>query len=224
LLTLLHMRRRDGSEPQVIALSAVIGDRNGLERWLGGRLLRRVERPVPLDERALCCDGRFRYLDGDTGRQRSEQRYIRPLGAEGKHRDWVIPLVQGLVQEGLQVIVFRETTGEPNASAEGHSRFRGHRSFTPSHSFEPAISSIHRCRYHSAAARNSSSSPRIYISTGGVCQTATKNSRTFGKLRWDISTSFSMVPSPIDRALSPVRARINVPLATLAAQPALARS
>ena len=67
LLTLLRMRRRDGSEPQVIALSAVIGDTNGLERWLGGRLLRRVERPVPLDEGALCCDGRFRYLDGDTG-------------------------------------------------------------------------------------------------------------------------------------------------------------
>jgi replicative superfamily II helicase len=58
LLTLLRMRRRDGSEPQVIALSAVIGNTNGLERWLGGRLLRRVERPVPLDEGALCYDGR----------------------------------------------------------------------------------------------------------------------------------------------------------------------
>ncbi len=118
LLTLLRMRRRDGSEPQIIALSAVIGDTNGLERWLGGRLLRRVERPVPLDEGALCCDGRFRYLDGDTGQERSEQRYIRPLYAEGKHRDWVIPLVQKLVQEGKQVIVFRETTGETRHGAQ----------------------------------------------------------------------------------------------------------
>ena len=118
LLTLLRMRRRDGSEPQVIALSAVIGDTNGLERWLGGRLLRRVERPVPLDEGALCCDGRFRYLDGDTGQERSEQRHIRPHYAEGKHRDWVIPLVQKLVQEGKQVIVFRETTGETRHGAQ----------------------------------------------------------------------------------------------------------
>ena len=50
IMTLLRMRAREGLEPQVIALSAVIGDTNGLERWLGGRLLRRNERPVPLDE------------------------------------------------------------------------------------------------------------------------------------------------------------------------------
>ena len=118
LLTLLRMRRRDGSEPQLIALSAVIGDTNGLERWLGGRLLRRVERPVPLDEGALCYDGRFRYLDGDSGQERAEQRYIQPLHGEGKHRDWVIPLVQKLVQEGKQVIVFRETTGETRHGAQ----------------------------------------------------------------------------------------------------------
>jgi helicase len=40
IMTLLRMRRREGLEPQIIALSAVIGDTNGLERWLGGRLLR----------------------------------------------------------------------------------------------------------------------------------------------------------------------------------------
>lgn len=118
LLTLLRMRRRDGAEPQLIALSAVIGDTNGLERWLGGRLLRRTERPVPLDEGTLCYDGRFRYIDGDTRQERSEQGYIRPLPGEGKHRDWVIPLVQKLVQEGKQVIVFRETTGETRHGAE----------------------------------------------------------------------------------------------------------
>jgi len=34
LLTLIRSRRRLGSDPQLIALSAVIGDSNGLERWL----------------------------------------------------------------------------------------------------------------------------------------------------------------------------------------------
>ena len=69
ILTLLKMRRRDGLEPQLIALSAVIGDTNGLERWLGGRLLRRVERPVALDEGIVCFDGRFRYLGRRHGRK-----------------------------------------------------------------------------------------------------------------------------------------------------------
>jgi helicase len=35
LITLLRMRRADGIEPQLICLSAVIGDTNGFERWLG---------------------------------------------------------------------------------------------------------------------------------------------------------------------------------------------
>ena len=117
ILTLLRMRRRHGLEPQVIALSAVIGDTNGLERWFGGRLLRRIERPVPLDEGVLCYDGRFRYLEGDTGKERVKERYIQPLFGEGKHRDWVIPIVQKLVSENKQVIVFRETTGETRQGA-----------------------------------------------------------------------------------------------------------
>jgi replicative superfamily II helicase len=118
ILTLLRMRRRDGLEPQLIALSAVIGDTNGLERWLGGRLLRRTERPVPLDEGVICSSGSFRYLDGDGGQERAAERYIQPLYGEGKHRDWVIPLVRKLIQEGKQVIVFRETTGETRHGAE----------------------------------------------------------------------------------------------------------
>lgn len=118
ILTLLKMRRRDGLEPQLIALSAVIGDTNGLERWLGGRLLRRIQRPVPLDEGIICYDGRFRYLDGDTGEHRTQDRFIQPHRVEGKHRDWVIPLVQRLVNEGKQVIVFRETTGETRHGAQ----------------------------------------------------------------------------------------------------------
>jgi helicase len=117
VLTLLRMRRRDGLEPQLIALSAVIGDTNGLERWLGGRLLRRIERPVPLDEGIIRHDGHFRYLDGDTGQERIEERFIRPLYGDGKHRDWVIPVVQRLIREGKQAIVFRETTGETRHGA-----------------------------------------------------------------------------------------------------------
>src|SRR5262249_44741778 len=93
------------------ALSAVIGDTNGLERWLGARLLRREERPVPLFEGLLCADGRFRYVDSDTGAEHSEG-FIRPEYQEGKNRDWVIPLLRRLIAEDKQIIVFRETTSE----------------------------------------------------------------------------------------------------------------
>src|SRR5207244_8652653 len=79
ILTLLRMKRRDGLEPQLIALSAVIGDTNGLERWLGGRLLRRTERPVPLDEGVICSNGRFRYLVGDDGQERATEGYHQAL-------------------------------------------------------------------------------------------------------------------------------------------------
>jgi helicase len=118
IMTLLRMRRRDEIEPQIIALSAVIGDTNGLERWLGGRLLRSTKRPVPLDEGIISSNGRFVYMDGDTGREASQEGFIRPLWAEGKHRDWVIPLVRRLVNENKQVIVFRETTGETRHGAD----------------------------------------------------------------------------------------------------------
>jgi len=59
----------------------------------------------------LLRDGTFRFIDGDDGTERRVP-LIRPDYGEGKSRDWVIPLVRKLVQEGKQVIVFRETTGE----------------------------------------------------------------------------------------------------------------
>lgn len=117
LLTLLILRRREGSEPQIIALSAVIGDTNGLERWLGARLLRRTERPVPLDEGILRPDGSFRFLSSETGEQKLIRGYIFPEYRKGTSQDLIIPLVRRLVAENKSVIVFRETKGEARGCA-----------------------------------------------------------------------------------------------------------
>ena len=117
ILTLIRMRRREGIEPQTIALSAVIGDTNGLEQWLGARLLRRIERPVPLDEGLLLADGRFRFIDPVTNNERVEGPLIRQLFGKGSSQDWVIPLVRRLASEGQQVIIFRETKGEARGCA-----------------------------------------------------------------------------------------------------------
>ncbi len=117
VLTLLRMRQRQGIEPQLIALSAVIGDSNGLERWLGARLLSRRERPVPLDEGIIRGDGTFRYIDSDTGEEKSIPGFIRQQWGKGSRQDWIIPLVKKLIVEGKQVIVFRETRGEARGCA-----------------------------------------------------------------------------------------------------------
>ena len=111
LLTLIRARRRRGSDPQLVALSAVVGDSNGLERWLNARLLRRVERPVPLDEGVIRRDGSFRYLSADNGSEKIEP-CIRPTWTgKGSSQDWNIPLVKKLVDEGKKVIVFRNVRG-----------------------------------------------------------------------------------------------------------------
>ena len=112
VLTQIRMKRREGIEPQLILLSAGIGDTNGLEAWLAARLLRRDERPIPLDEGVILSNGAFKYLDGETHEQKTVTEFIQPTYATGKNRDWIVPLVRKLVQEGSQVIVFRESKGE----------------------------------------------------------------------------------------------------------------
>ncbi|MCY6493887.1 DEAD/DEAH box helicase [Leptolyngbya sp. GGD] len=117
ILTLLKIRRKQGIEPQIITLSAVIGETNGLERWLGAQLLRYTMRPVPLDEGILLADGRFRFIDGISGQEQITEPLFTPEYRKGRSQDWIIPLVQKLVSEGQQVIVFRETKGEARGCA-----------------------------------------------------------------------------------------------------------
>lgn len=117
ILTLLRMREQQGTCPQVIALSAVIGSSNGLERWLGGRLLRRLERPVPLDEGILTSNGDYRFRPSDGNGDTELPRFVSRVYRKDSDQDWIIPLVQKLVAGGKQVIVFRPSKGEARGSA-----------------------------------------------------------------------------------------------------------
>jgi helicase len=108
LLTYLRAQRALGIEPQLVALSAVIGDTNGFDRWLGARLLSSTERPVPLEEGTLSLGGEFHYIATDGSEQRSPQ-YVTPEYRKGSSQDVIIPLVRQLVVAGEKVIVFRET-------------------------------------------------------------------------------------------------------------------
>ena len=116
LMTLLKVRRQQGVDPQVISLSGVIGDTNGVERWLDARLQRSDWRPVPLNEGILGSDGSYHYIAADGSEERIPG-FIRPQSATSAHRGLVVPLVRRLVSEGKQVLVFRETRGEARSVA-----------------------------------------------------------------------------------------------------------
>jgi helicase len=117
ILTLLRMRAQRDKCPQVVALSAVIGRTNDLERWIGGRLLQRLDRPVPLDEGLISSDGVYRYRPSDAGGDVVEPRFVKRVHRKGSDQDWIIPLVQKLVVDGKQVIVFRPSKGEARGCA-----------------------------------------------------------------------------------------------------------
>ena len=68
--------------PQVVLLSAVIEDANGLDRWLGASLLVRTDRPVPLDEGVLQPNGDFHFID-DAKVEQVESTFIRPQYGRG---------------------------------------------------------------------------------------------------------------------------------------------
>lgn len=114
VLTLLNNRRAQTGAPQIITLSAVVGDTGGLDRWLGGRHLHASHRPVPLVEGVLDRTGTLAYLD-DSGEHQTE-RFVARLHSDGS-RAVLIPLVQRLLAEGKKVIVFRQSKPESIACA-----------------------------------------------------------------------------------------------------------
>ena len=118
LLTLLRSGHGRQASPQIVALSAVIGDTHGLERWLGGALLFSTERPVPLRESVIDASGSARTKEPD-GSETHQANFVHPQLVSGSqsNKPWVIPLVQRLVTEGKKVIVFRSTRGDTVGSA-----------------------------------------------------------------------------------------------------------
>ncbi|WP_433221454.1 DEAD/DEAH box helicase [Dactylosporangium sp. CS-047395] len=123
LLTVLKARRPEGVAPQVVALSAVLGDLGGLDSWLDANVIARTERPVPLLEGVLGPDGIYRHVDAD-GEEASEQ-LVAPIGWLRSSQDLIIPLIRKLVGQGQQVIVFRSTRGVSRGCARYLARSLG---------------------------------------------------------------------------------------------------
>lgn len=117
---LLRARQR-GIEPQLVILSAVIGNLNSFDRWLGVPLLLSRQRPVPLIEGVLDRRGTFQYVDADGTTKtdallpshRIVQRRDKPSS-----QDVIVPLAQQLVGQGEKLLVFRNMRGPAQGCAK----------------------------------------------------------------------------------------------------------
>ncbi|WP_137390417.1 DEAD/DEAH box helicase [Rhodoligotrophos defluvii] len=122
IFALLLRARQRGIQPQLVVLSAVIGNLNSFDRWLDLPLLTSRERPVPLIEGVLDRCGTFQFVDVD-GTTKTEallpphqvvQRRDKPSS-----QDVIVPLAKQLVAKGEKLLVFRNMRG----SAQGCARY-----------------------------------------------------------------------------------------------------
>ena len=116
LTAILYMRKT--ARPQLIALSAVIGDLNGLDAWLNMAVLMSDARPVELREGMLRKDGAFIYrsfLSKEVGSTQftpfPEHVKFNLKSAEGR-REYqykrLQQIVADLLAKGEQVLIFRK--------------------------------------------------------------------------------------------------------------------
>jgi helicase len=120
LLTHLLAAKAKEIEPQLIALSAVIGDLNFFDEWLGCRKLVTTKRPVPLEEGVIDRNGTYQYLAPDS---KIGTMQLIPYGSviQRRHQpnaqDIIVPLARQLLLQNPneRIIIFRNNKG----SAEG---------------------------------------------------------------------------------------------------------
>jgi len=128
ILALLLRARQRGVEPQLVILSAVIGNLNNFDSWLDLPLLTSRDRPVPLIEGVLDRRGVFQFVDVN-GTIKTEsllsahqivQRRDKPSS-----QDVIVPLAKQLVAKGEKLIIFRNVRGPAQGCARYLSKALG---------------------------------------------------------------------------------------------------
>lgn len=120
LLTYLLTSKDRGVNPQIIALSAVIGGTNNFDQWLSCKALITHKRPVPLQEAVLDRNGTFQYLNKD-GEVETKQLIppVKKRRDKESSQDIIVPLIQYLLHVNPQekVIIFRNSKGPAQGCA-----------------------------------------------------------------------------------------------------------
>lgn len=205
LLTLLLAARDRGVSPQLVALSAVIGDANGFQDWLGCDLLLSTERPVPLREGVLDRAGVFEYLD-ENGERKTELLVPRAEIVQRRDKpsaqDLVVPLARRLVGQGQKLIVFRNAKGPAEGCAAYLARELG---------LPPATDAIGQLPTHDT----SGASERLRQCLGGG--TAFHNTNLGREERQTVERAFRDPDGPVRvlAATTTVAAGVNTPASTV---------
>ena len=117
LLTYLRAAREWGIQPQLVLLSATIGDLNHLHVWLDVQALQSDIRPVPLEIGVLDPSGTYEYV-GANGERRTKQllppHRIVQRGKNPSSQDVIVPLVREILADQAakeKVLIFRNQRG-----------------------------------------------------------------------------------------------------------------
>lgn len=120
ILTHLLLARAKGIHPQLVCLSAVVGDLNGFDDWLECNKVVSHKRPIPLIEGVIDRTGLYQFVDVD-GVVRTEQfiprHEIRVRGKELSAQDIIVPLAQKLLIDDEKAIIFRNVRGKAQGCA-----------------------------------------------------------------------------------------------------------
>lgn len=121
VFTHLLAARERGVSPQLVVLSAVIGDVNDFDAWLDVKKLVTKTRPVPLVEGVLDRSGVFEFLDA-SGKKETTQLLLAGQIVQRKSKagsqDVIVPLVkQLLTNPDERVVIFRNQRGSAQGCA-----------------------------------------------------------------------------------------------------------
>lgn len=164
LLTLVLSGRSQAVRPQIVALSAVIGDVNHFNEWLGARKLMWTRRPVPLTEGVLDRSGVFQALDGDGNEMEIQllpRHAILQRRKEPSAQDVIVPLARSLVGAKEKLLVFRNTRGPAEGCAAYLAQELGLPPSTaalealPSHDLSTSAARLRQCLAGGTAFHNS---------------------------------------------------------------------
>jgi len=205
LLTFLLSAREKGISPQLITLSAVIGDANNFPEWLHSDLLFHTERPVPLIEGVIDRSGTFQFVN-ERGEECEERLLnhgdVQIRKEKPSAQDLLVPLIKKLMSENEKVIVFRNMRGP----AQGCAIYLAHDLGLPAASGVLALLPAGDLSGASAALREALS--------GG---TAFHNSNLTREERIIVEQAFRQPDSPVRvlAATTTVAAGINTPASTV---------
>jgi len=121
ILSLLLRAKKTGINPQLLLLSAVIGNLNGFDRWLNIPVLLSKERPIPLIEGVLDRRGTFQFVDVDGSIKQEpllQPSQIIQRRDKASSQDIIVPLAKKLVSQGEKLIVFRNMRGPAQGCAK----------------------------------------------------------------------------------------------------------